>query len=93
MTRLPLRPPIGPHQALLFVDEMVERLAIITQSQADYYTVLRDAAARGIGGGRIYDAILLRCAAVAEAETIYTWNGAHFRAIAPELSNRIRSPV
>jgi predicted nucleic acid-binding protein len=46
----------------------------------------------GFASGRIYDALLLRCAAKVKAQTIYTWNLKHFRAVAPELAGRMRTP-
>jgi hypothetical protein len=36
--------------------------------------------------GRIYDALLLRCAVKVKAEAVFTWNLKHFRAINPSLA-------
>jgi hypothetical protein len=52
----------------------------------------KQAAVQGFTSGRVYDALLLRRAAKAKAQTIYTWNLKHFQAIAPELSDRIHTP-
>lgn len=41
---------------------------------------------------RIYDALLLRCAAKIKAEAIYTWNVKHFKAFDPKLAHKIRTP-
>jgi len=57
-----------------------------------YYDTLTSAANRGIGGGRTYDALLLRCARDFEADTIFTWNVKHLRQIAPDLADRIQTP-
>ena len=92
MTRLPVKPAIVPEQALLFVMEIRSRLAIISLQADDYVRALQDASERGISGGRVYDALLVHCARKAEAETIYTWNLADFRRIAPDLTDRIRTP-
>ena len=92
MTALPVRPVIPPEQAMLFVDEVRARLSAIALDADEYYETIREAADRGLTSGRIYDALLLRCAAKANAETIFTWNLKHFRAIAPSLAERIRTP-
>ena len=92
LTALPIKPPISPEHAMLFVDEIRARLAPISLDSQDYYRTLRAAADRGLSGGRIYDALLLRCAKKCNAQTIYTWNLKHFEAIAPELAARLRMP-
>jgi predicted nucleic acid-binding protein len=92
MSTLPVRPVIPPEQVLLFVEEIRERCALITLSEAEYAETIRSLAEQGVVGGRTYDALLLRCAAKARAETIYTWNLKHFHALAPKLGSRIRTP-
>jgi predicted nucleic acid-binding protein len=83
---------IPPEQALLFVREIRERLTSIALDENEYFATIEQAAERGFTSGRIYDALLLRCAVKAKARTIYTWNLKHFRDIAPELASRIRTP-
>lgn len=92
LTALPVKPPISPEHAMLFVDEIRARLTPISLDLQDYYQTLRAAADRGLTGGRIYDALLLRCAKKCNAQTIYTWNLRHFEAIAPDLATRLRMP-
>lgn len=92
MTRLPVRPVVTGEQAMLFVHEMRDRLTVITLTENDYYATLQEAAERGHLGGRIYDALLLRCAAIAKAETIYTWNLKHFQHLAPDIASKIQTP-
>jgi predicted nucleic acid-binding protein len=92
MTALPVRDIIPPEQAMLFVEEIRSRCSIVSLDEGEYIATLKHAAARGFISGRIYDALLLRCAAKIDARAIYTWNLKHFRAIAPELSERIRTP-
>jgi len=92
VTRLPIRPMIPPEQALLFLDEVRGRLSTIALDADDYHQTIRAVADRGLTGGRIYDALLLRCAAKASAEVIYSWKVKHFRAVAPALAARIRTP-
>jgi predicted nucleic acid-binding protein len=92
MTALPVRPAIPPEQVLLFIQAMRERLAIVILDEQDYIDATRDAAGLGFTSGRIYDALLLKCAAKVRARTIYTWNLKHFRLIDPGQADRIRTP-
>jgi predicted nucleic acid-binding protein len=92
MTVLPVKPVIPPEQVLLFVQEIRDRLAIVTLDGEEYFETLRESAARGLTSGKVYDALLLRCALKVKARTIYTWNLKHFQAIAPGMADRIRTP-
>jgi predicted nucleic acid-binding protein len=92
MSALPVKPQISPEQALLFVEEVRKRLTPVSLTAEEYHTTIQRSAQNGLIGGRIYDALLLRCAAKSKAQTIYTWNLKHFLLIAPELSGRIRTP-
>ena len=62
MTWLPARPRISSDQGLLFVESIRERFAIIALSEKEVYEVIAAAAGRSVGGGKIYDAMILRCA-------------------------------
>lgn len=92
MTRLPAKAVLAPEQVILFVQEIRERLTVISLGEDEYYSTLQHAAERSAVGGRIYDALLLKCALKAKAEIIYTWNLKHFRQLAPEAAERIRTP-
>lgn len=92
MTALPVKDVIPPEQALLFVQEVRERFTVVTLDEDEYFETIEQAAARGFVSGRVYDALLLRCAAKVKAETIFTWNLKHFRAIRPENADRMRTP-
>jgi predicted nucleic acid-binding protein len=91
-TRLPSKNRLGGDQALLFLDEVRDRLAIVALTPEEYYSTISDAAAEGIVGGTIYDALLCRCAVKAEAELIYTWNVRHFQQFSEEITKRLRTP-
>jgi len=92
MTALPVKPMIPPEQAMLFVEEVRERLTLISLDGEEYFAAVQKCAEKGLTSGRIYDALLLACAKKARAETILTLNEKHFRAIAPDLAARIQSP-
>ena len=92
MSVLPVKPMIPTEQVLLFVEEIKARLTQVSLEEREYSETIRTAAASGLTGGKIYDALLLQCAAKCQAETIYTWNLKHFREIAAGLAERIRTP-
>jgi predicted nucleic acid-binding protein len=92
MTALPVKPALPPEVVMLFVREVRERLTLVTLSAPEYFAAIQKAASQGFTGGRIYDALLLRCAAKLNANPIYTWNLKHFQSLAPELAERIRTP-
>jgi predicted nucleic acid-binding protein len=92
MTALRVKPLIPPEQGLLFVGEIRQRLALVSLDSEEYFATIRNAAQLGITGGRVYDALLLGCAAKSKAQTIYTWNLKHFQLLAPHLGDRIRTP-
>ena len=54
--------------------------------------VVDGAAALGIRGGLIYDALIVATARHAQAEVIYTGNPRHFVLCAPDLTDKIREP-
>ncbi len=92
MTALPVRPLIPPEQALLFVEEVRDRLTLVSLKSEEYFAAISKTAGRGFGSGRVYDALLLACAEKVRAQTIYTWNLKHYQALAPELAARIQTP-
>src|SRR5260221_1755675 len=91
-TALPVKPPIQPEQALRFIVELQSRLTSISLDEKEYRATIEEAAGKGLSGGKIYDALLLRCAIKWQADVIYTWNVKHFQNISPEIHSRIRAP-
>src|SRR5216684_3078174 len=59
MTALPVKPMIPPEQALLFVEEVRNRLTLVSLSTEEYFAAIQNTASRGFTGGRIYDSLLL----------------------------------
>jgi predicted nucleic acid-binding protein len=47
---------------------------------------------RGLGGGKVYDALLIECARQAQSERIYAFNLQDFRRLAPDLTERFAAP-
>jgi predicted nucleic acid-binding protein len=92
MTALPVREAIQPEQALLFVQQVRDRLTLVSLDEGEYFAAIYRAAERGFASGRIYDALILECASKFKADAVYTWNLKHFRSIAPELALKIQTP-
>jgi predicted nucleic acid-binding protein len=91
-TALPVRPMVLPEQAILFIADIRMRLSLVSLTPNDYFAAIQNVAENGFAGGRVYDALLLACAAKCEAETIYTWNLKHYQILAPRIASRIRTP-
>lgn len=92
MTALPVKPLIPPEQVFLFIQEIRQRLTPISLEPAEYYDTIQKASENGLTSGRIYDALLLSCAAKSGAKIIFTWNLKHFHFIAPHLAAFIQNP-
>ena len=92
MTALPVKPMIPPEQALLFVEEVRNRLTLVSLNTEEYFAAIQNTASRGFIGGRIYDSLLLACAAKCKAQAVYTWNLKHYQSLAPDLAPRIQTP-
>jgi predicted nucleic acid-binding protein len=92
MTGLSVKPMIPPEQALLFVEEVRNRLILVSLSADEYFAAIQDAASRSFTGGRIYDSLLLACAAKCKAQAVFTWNLKHYQSLAPALAPRIQTP-
>jgi predicted nucleic acid-binding protein len=92
MTSLPVTPLLPPEQVMLFVNEVRSRLTPISLDEKEYLQTVQNCVDRGMTNGRVYDALLLGCAAKCSAQSILTWNLKHFQSIAPALASRIRTP-
>src|SRR6266478_6539597 len=92
LTTLPVKPMIPPEQALLFVEEVRHRLTLVSLSAEEYFAAIQSAASGGFTGGRVYDSLLLACAAKCKALAVYTWNLKHYQSLAPDLAPRIQTP-
>jgi predicted nucleic acid-binding protein len=92
MTRLP-SVHISGNEALRFVDNLQDNLTLIALEASDYRAGLERAAEAGVGGGTVYDALLIQAAVKARAENIYTWNVSHFRRLGADVAHRIKSPA
>jgi predicted nucleic acid-binding protein len=92
VTGMPGKDRASPDEALLFLNDVRERLEMITLNEIEYFTALERAASAGILGGTVYDALIAHCAVKANAQTIYTWNVKHFNRLGENVASRVRQP-
>ena len=92
LTRLPGKQRMSCEQTLVFLDEIRNRLKTVVLDGEEYGSAIADAAAEGVLGGMVYDALIARCALKGQAQTIFTWNIDHFRRLGPEVAKRLRTP-
>ena len=92
LTGMPGKRRVSGDEALLFLGDMRERLTIVSLSGGEYFQMVETAAAAGLAGGAVYDAILGHCALKAKAEVIYTWNTKDFLRLSPAIAGRVKNP-
>jgi predicted nucleic acid-binding protein len=94
MTRTPFKPPLHPSEAWRLIEEVIlERLELVTLTAKEVIELTRGCAISGWTGGRIHDAMHLRCAKKSQCDRIYTFNVKDFRALAgPEMLSQIITP-
>jgi hypothetical protein len=84
LARLPVQPRIHPLEAVRIVPTTFWRiLRSCLSAVEDYMEALNAVGNGGWSGAKIYDALLLRCAASCTVERIYTFNLRDFKQLAP----------
>lgn len=92
LTRLPAPHRASPEQAIKCLQNINDRFRLISLEGATCLSVIQDAAAGGIIGGTIYDALIAACALQAGADRIYTWNLRHFKQLGTDVTSRLVVP-
>lgn len=93
LTRLPVRPRIQPAEAArIITDNILPHFETVPVGKKDYIAALRLVGDGGWSGAKIYDALLIGCAARSGAERIYTFNLVDFQQLAPNLQEKICAP-
>jgi predicted nucleic acid-binding protein len=94
LTRLPLQPRIQPSEAhRLIADNILPNVRVIALTPAMYATAITTMIEGGYIGAKIYDALLLTCAASANVERVYTFNLGDFLTLAPlSLKEKVCAP-
>ena len=93
LTMVPVVPRILPTEAQAIIATNIQRhfqfVAVTTQM---YERAVEVCVGHGLGGGKVYDALLIECARYSQADRIYTFNLHDFRRLAPDLIDRIAAP-
>jgi predicted nucleic acid-binding protein len=76
---------IRPVDAAQMVEDLARTLTVRSFEVMQYRALIASAAAKGIRGGTIYDALHAETARLAECEEIHTLNVNHFKHVAPDL--------
>lgn len=93
LTRLPVQPHIHPAEAArIITDNVLPHFEMVPIAKKDYTEALRLVSDGGWAGAKIYDALLIGCAAECGADRIYTFNLRDFRQLAPNLEEKICAP-
>lgn len=94
LTRLPVKPPISSATAWqAFQTQVLPYVEVVALSAADYQVVVEQLAARDIGGGQTYDALIGKAALLANVDHIVTLNAKHFRALFPDIADLVVDPT
>jgi predicted nucleic acid-binding protein len=84
LTRIPAPHRSMPETAKLALERTFAQTAIIAGMGSEaVWGAIDTLSSLGLGGGRVYDAAIARCAAEAGATLLFTWNTKHFLPIAP----------
>jgi predicted nucleic acid-binding protein len=94
LTRLPVQPRIHPAEAARIVtDNLLPHFKAVPVEKEDYLAALKIVRDGGWSGAKIYDALMLCCAAKCDVDRIYTFNLGDFRLLAPKnLRGKICAP-
>jgi predicted nucleic acid-binding protein len=93
LTRTPFTPPVYPSEAWqLLSQNILPYFEIVILSGKEYEDTIRKCVEQGWAGGRLYDALHIRCALKVPCDRIYTLNIRHFQQLAPECPERITTP-
>lgn len=94
LTRTPFRPPLYPSEAWQIIEQMIlPHMELVPLTAKEYKEAVRHCAANGWAGGRVHDAVHVRCAQKADCDRIYTFNVKDFRALAPPtLADKVSAP-
>jgi predicted nucleic acid-binding protein len=93
LTGLPLRPRITGPEGMRIIQQIRERLTLITLSEQEYVSALELASSRAVVGAAIYDALVARCALKAGADVLLTWNVRDFTRFGSAIARLVKTPL
>ena len=93
LTSVPVMPRILPSEARLLIATNIRRhFQLVAVTPEMYERAVEVCVGRGLGGGKVYDALLIECARYSKADRIYTFNLQDYRRLAPDLAMRMSAP-
>lgn len=93
LTSVPVMPRILPSEAGSLIAANIQRhFQLVAVTSEMYERAVEVCVGRGLGGGRVYDALMIECARYSKADRIYTFNLQDFRRLAPDLAIRMSAP-
>jgi len=92
LTAMPGRRRVGGDAALLFLSDIRRKLSLVWLDEESYFRAFEEAAERKLDGRAIHDALLVRCARKADAETLYTWNTKDFLRLPSATADFVKQP-
>jgi len=93
LSRMPTVPKLTPQDVLAILEKnIIPHFALVPLAAADYPEAVRALAAKGLGGGRIYDLLHIMAARKQALDRIYTFNENEWKDLAPDLEQMIAPP-
>ena len=92
LTRLPVRPMIGPHTAREMVEENLKYFEKVPLLEADDMAVIQRLERLQYSGGAIHDALIAQAALQARVTVLYTFNTAHFVRLGADVAKLVVHP-
>ena len=93
LTSVPITPRILPSEARDIITTNIRKhFQLVAVTPDMYQRAVEVCVGCGLGGGKVYDALLLECARHSNADQIFTFNLQDFRRLAPDLVTRISAP-
>ncbi len=92
LTGLPVRPRITGKDGFAIVEQILERLTLITLGEQEYISTLRTHSPT-IVGGAAYDALIAQCAVKARADVLLTWNVRDFTRFGADVARLVKTPL
>jgi predicted nucleic acid-binding protein len=76
---------MAPDDALTVLrSTFFDRAVLIALDEAAYRSIISNAPANGVVGGRVYDALIAACAVQANVNAVLTFNARDFRPLLPD---------
>jgi predicted nucleic acid-binding protein len=92
LTSAPFKPRITPKIAKLLIENNIKNLAkTIFLTDKDYFKILDKISVSNLSGGIVYDAIIVECALIANADEILTLNSKDFLRLTNNLPVSVKT--